>query len=138
MPEELGSLSQAIEVLTLQVQSLPAKQAATGTRNKWDAIDRYRNINSFSGNQKECEEFAAKLRSQVAAGDPKVEKMMRAFENDCTKEKISRGKYDDCSAEFDEPDEDFIIAMSSEMYNLLFSMTTDEANAMVRTCQGQG
>lgn len=64
--------------------------------------------------------------------------MMKVVESDCTEERISRGKYDECCPEIGESDEDFFIASSSEMYDLLPIMTTHEANAMVRGCQGQG
>lgn len=48
------------------------------------------------------------------------------------------GKYDVCAFDFDEGDSDFILRNSAEMCNLLLNMTTGEANAMVRRCQGQG
>lgn len=40
MAAELGSLFQALEVLTLQAQNLAAQHATTGTRKRWHAIDR--------------------------------------------------------------------------------------------------
>ena len=129
---------QALELLTVQVQNLASHQAAGGSKKKWDSIDKYRNIKVFSGDAKEYEEFAMKLHSQVAAGDPKVERMMQVVENDCTEDQLARGKYDECNPEFDANDEDFIITSSSEMYNLLLNMTTGEANAMIRRCRGQG
>ena len=137
MSTEVQHLFQALEVLTLQVQAL-AENKGGGHRKRWDVVDRYKNINVFSGDSKEYEEWSTKLRSQVAAGDTKVGKLMKAVENDCSEVQLAKGKFDECSPEFDEGDADFIVTTSSEMFNLLLDMTTGEANAMVRRCQGQG
>ena len=136
MAMEVQQLFQALEVLTLQVQALA--ESSGGQRKRWDLGDRYKNINVFSGDSKEYEEWSTKFRSQVSAGNIKVGKLMKAVENDCSEVQLAKGKYDECSPEFDESDADFIVATSSEMFNLLLNMTTGEANAMVRRCQGQG
>lgn len=137
---EMNALFQALELLTQQVQTMAAQQSQTaaGDRKKWDNLEKYKNVKMFGGDAKEYEEFATKFRSQVAAGDVKVEKMMKLVENECTEERLVQNKYDECSPELDKEDEEFIIRSSSEMYNLLLNMTTGEANAMVRRCQGLG
>ena len=64
---EITALFKALEVLTNQVNSLA--QGGHGGGRSWDALDRYRNLKMFNGDQKDYEEFATKFRSQVAAGD---------------------------------------------------------------------
>ena len=122
MSTEVHQLFQALEVLTMQVQTLA--EHSGGRRKQWDMVDRYKNIKIFDGSLKDYEEFSTKLRSQVAAGDLKVGRLMKAVENECTEDQLARGRYDECSPEFDESDADFIVASSSEMYNLLLNMTT--------------
>ena len=134
---EVAALFSALEVLTNQVKSLAEQQQTRGGK-PWYRVDHYRNIEVFSGDSKDYEEFATKLRSQIAAGNPKVSKLMACVEKDCSEEMLARGRYDEAEPEFDEEDADFIVQSSNEMFNLLLNMTTGEANAMVRRCQGQG
>ena len=138
MATEVELLFQALQKLTEQVQSMAANQGGGGPKQRWDAVERYKNLKIFDGNSKDYEEFSTKLRSQVAAGDPRVERLMRVVETDCTEDMLAQGKYNECSPEFNEDHEEFIIMSASQMYNLLLIMTTGEANAMVRRCQGQG
>jgi hypothetical protein len=131
----VAALFSALQSLTEQVQLLTI---AKGSGKPWGSTERYKNIKMFSGDQKEYEEFATKLRSQIAASNEKVHRMMKAVENLCSEEQLEKGKYDECQPAFDESDSQFIIESSYEIYNLLLNMTTGEANAMVRRCNGQG
>ena len=136
---EAAALFAALEALTSQVKHLVEHQQHAKVGGKpWYMVDHFKNIKVFSGESKEYEEFATKLRSQVAAGNAKVAKMMACVEKECSEEMLSRGKFDEASPEFDEDDTDFIIQSANEMFSLLLNMTTGEANAMVRRCQGQG
>jgi hypothetical protein len=134
---EVAALFSALEALTNQVKALTEHQQTRGGK-PWYMIDHYKNIKVFTGESKDYEEFATKLRSQVAAGNLKVAKMMACVEKDCSEEMLSKGRYNETEPEFDENDTDFIIQSSYEMFNLLLNMTTGEANAMVRRCQGHG
>ena len=58
----------------------------------------------FNGDPKDYEEFATKFRSQVAAGDKKVERLMRAVETECTEDRLTHNQFDECKPEFDEND----------------------------------
>ena len=100
-----------------------------------DSIERYKNVKTFDGNSKEYEEFSNKLRSQIAAGDGRVAKLVESIEHDCTEEQLVKGKYDEC---IDENDVEFIETASAQMFNVFLNMTTGEANAMVRRCHGKG
>ena len=126
----------ALEVLTNQVSLLA--QGSHGGGRSWDALERYRNLKMFNGDLKDYEEFATKFRSQVAAGDKKVERLMRAVETECTEDRLTLNQFDECKPEFDENDAEFVLTSSSEMFNLLLNLTTGEANATVRRCQGLG
>ena len=111
-------------------------QGSHGGGPSWDALERYRNLKMFNGDPKDYEEFATKFRSQVAAGDKKVERLMRAVETECTEDRLTVNQFDECKPEFDENDAQFVLTSSSEMFNLLLNLTTGEANATVRGCQG--
>ena len=133
--DSVSALFQALQVLIEQVKQLAT--AKSGGK-PWDSTEKYRNIKMFAGDQKEYEEFATKLRSQVAASNEKVYRLMKAVENMCSEELLAKGKYDECQPTFDQNDAQFIVESSFEMYNLLLNMTTGEANAMVRRCNGHG
>ena len=137
MASEVAALFSALEMLTNQVKALTENQQSRGSK-PWHLVDHYKNIKVFSGDTKDYEEFATKLRSQVAAANQKVAKMMACVEKDCSEEMLAKGRFDEAKPEFDEDDSDFVLKGSSELYNLLLNMTTGEANAMVRRCQGQG
>ena len=131
----VDALFQALQVLTEQVKQLTMVKSGG---KPWDSTDKYKNIKMFAGDQREYEEFATKLRSQVAASNGKVAMLMKTVENDCSEELLAKGKFDECRPTFDNNDAQFIMDSSNEMYNLLLNMTTGEANAMVRRCNGQG
>ena len=131
----VDALFQALQVLTEQVKQLTMVKSGG---KPWDSTEKYKNIKMFAGDQREYEEFATKLRSQVAASNGKVAMLMKTVENDCSEELLANGKFDECRPTFDNNDAQFIMDSSNEMYNLLLNMTTGEANAMVRRCNGQG
>ncbi len=138
MSAEVQALFQALETLTNQVKYLAEHQQTRSGGKLWHSVENFKNLKVFAGETKEYEEFSTKLRSQVAAGDPRVAKMMACVEKDCSEEMLAQGKYDETAPEFDGDDMEFILKSSSEMYNLLLNRTTGEANAMVRRCAGQG
>ena len=63
---------------------------------------------------------------------------MRAVENECTEHRLTLNQFDECKPQFDENDAEFVLTSSSEMFNLSLNLTTSEANATVRRCQGLG
>jgi hypothetical protein len=134
---EVAALFSALEQLTIQVKALTENQQTRGSK-PWHFVEQYKNIKVFAGDTKDYEEFATKLRSQVAAVSPKVARMMACVEKDCSEEMLAKGRFDEAKPEFDEDDAPFVIQGSAELYSLLLNMTTGEANAMVRRCQGQG
>jgi hypothetical protein len=134
---EVAALFAALEQLTNQVRALTENQQTRGSK-PWHFVEQYKNIKVFTGDTKDYEEFATKLRSQVAAVSPKVARMMACVEKDCSEEMLAKGRFDEAKPEFDEDDATFVIQGSAELYSLLLNMTTGEANAMVRRCQGQG
>ena len=95
---EAAALFKALETLTEQVQKLTSHSHGG---KKWDSIERYKSVKMFDGNSKEYEEFSNKLRSQIAAGDGRVAKLVESIEHDCTEEQLVKGKYDECIDETD-------------------------------------
>ena len=139
--EEMAGLYNAIAMLTQQVQIM-AEQAnqrgGGGGRKPWDHYERFKSLKIFDGDVKEFEEWSVKFRSQVAAADTQVSKLMKAVEASCTEEVLAKGKYDELIPEYGEEDGDFIMKTSAEMYNVLLNITTGEANAVVRRSLGSG
>ena len=72
------------------------------------------------------------------AGDAKVERLMKAVENDCTEDRLALNQFDESSPQFDENDSAFVLASSSATFNLLLNLTTGEADAKVRRCRALG
>ena len=75
MSSDVQALFQALQVLTEQVKNLAVVK---GSGKPWDSTEKFRNIKMFAGDQKEYEEFSTKLRSQVAASNEKVARLMKA------------------------------------------------------------
>ena len=135
---EVTALYNAIAMLTQQVQIM-AEQRSGGSGGKpWDHYDRFKNLQVFSGDAKDFEEWSVKLGSLVAAADAKVHKLMKTVESDCSEEELVKGKYNELIPEFGQEDAEFIMKTSAEMYNVLLNITTGEANAVVRRSLGSG
>jgi cellular nucleic acid-binding protein len=136
MAADVQSLFQALEILTRQVTTLAEQKG--GDKKGWHYIEKYKNIKIFDGTAKEYEEFHTKFVSQIGAGDNKVKRLMMNVENNCSEEMLTKGRYDECMPEFDENDSEFVMESSGQMYNVLLGITTGEANAIVRRCNGHG
>jgi hypothetical protein len=140
----MDTLVHAVKLMTDNVNKLIDAQTAQQTANAaagagkskvWDDMAKYKNINMFTGDQKEWEEFQVKFRSQVAAGDHSVVEIMDDVERS-TESAVEEGGWTlfantNC-------DEDMISGTSKKMYNVLLSLTTKEANAVVMRCRGNG
>jgi hypothetical protein len=137
---EVAALYNAIRMLTEQVQTMAeqSNRGGAGGGKSWDHYDRFKNLKVFGGDVKEFEEWSVKFRSLVAAADPKVNKLMKTVESDCTEDELVKGKYNELIPEFKEEDSEFILKSSAEMYNVLLNITTGEANAVVRRSLGSG
>ena len=105
---------------------------------RWEAAEKFKNINTFSGAQGEWEEFSAKVMSQIAAGNYKVERVMKETER-MTEETIRDEDWDDLvESPGVEATEQEVKEMSPKIYSVLMNLTTGEANAAVRRCRGNG
>ena len=107
-----------------------------GGKRSWDHVDKFRNIKIFTGDSKEWDEFSAKLRSQIAAGDRKGLAVMEEGEKGMSERDVENEDWD----QIVEPnvDEKAVESMSAKLHNVLLSITTGEANAVVRRCRGNG
>ena len=94
--------------------------------------DRYKNLKVFDGNSKDFEEWNVKFRSLINAGNPKVGRLLKAVEHECSEEELAKNEYDQLQPEFDERDLSFVKETFTEMFNLLLNITTGEANPVVR------
>ena len=74
----------------------------------------------------------------MAAGDARVERLVKAVENDCTEDRLANNMFDWCCPQFDEKDSEFVLTSSLEMFNCLLNLTAGEANATVRRCRWLG
>ena len=92
----------------------------------------------FDGNSKDLEEWNVKFGSLINAGDPKVGRLLKAVEHECSEEELAKNKYDQLQPEFDERDLSFVNESSAEMFNLLLNITTGAANSVVRRSLGSG
>ena len=140
-----AALFQALEVLTQQNQTLTQEtqllaEIACGEGNgggrQWDHLDRCKNLKVFDGNSKDFEEWNVKFRSLINAGNPKVGRVLKAVEHECSEEVLAKNEYDQLQPEFDERDLSFVNESSAEMFNLLLNITTGEANSVVRRSLG--
>ena len=138
---EVQALFNALAQLTEQVKAMADLNVNRGTASggkKWDHPDKYKMMHLFDGDQKNFEEWSVKFRSIAKAGDVEVGRLMECVEADCTEEQLMINKYNELIPDFDKEHEPFIVQSGAEMYNLLLSMTTGDANAVVRRSLGSG
>ena len=132
----LEQLVEAMSRMTENVNKLVEAQSGARRRNgSWDDLTKFKNITLFGGDSKEREEFQFKVKGQVGAGDPGVVAIMEEIElvMESTAEEA------DWSMVGDETQtEEVIEEMSRKVHNILLSLTTKEANAIVRRCRGNG
>lgn len=107
-----------------------------GGSRAWDSPDKYKNIKTFTGEQKDWEEFSLKVRSQVAAGEAKVVDLMDTVVLEMQEKDVEEGDW--AFAADETYDEDRVKQISSKLYNVMMNLTTGEANAVVRRCRGNG
>ena len=140
----MAALYQAMEILIQQnqtvLQSLAenARGGGNGGSRQWDHLDRYKNLNVFDGNSKDFEEWNVKFRSLINAGNPKVGRLLKAVEHECSEGELPKNEYDQLQPEFDDRDLSFVNETSAEMFNFLLNITIGEANSVVRRSLGSG
>ena len=135
---EMAMMFEAIRQLAEQVKSMAeANQSSGGSKlEAWDSIAKYKNITLFTGDAKMWDEFSTKFRSQVAAGARGVEELMKSVETEVTEKQAEHQEWEDladgrCTV-------DQVQEVAVKLYNVLLSITTAEANAVVRRCRGNG
>ena len=135
---EMATMFEAIRQLTEQVKSMAETKQASGVgkMETWDSIGKYKNITLFTGEAKMWDEFSTKFRGQVAAGARGVEELMKLVETEVTEKQAEDQEWEDladgrCTV-------DQVQDVTVKLYNVLLSITTAEANAVVRRCRGNG
>ena len=129
----------------LQAQSEHQNQLFTnyadkGGQNNWDNLEKFKNIKQFAGEAKDWEEFATKFRSQAGANDTRVMGILEMVENEMKEGDLESLKEanDFVLIATDRYSDDLLLQTSQKLYNVLLSITTGEANAVVRRCRGNG
>ena len=137
MAISMEHLVEAMMRMTENVNRLVEAQNGNNNRKSgyWDDMTKYKNLKVFSGDQKEWEEFQCKLKGQVGAGDPKVLNLIEEIEAgaEATAEEENWALVGDESHT-----EEAVEEISKKLHNVLLSLTTKEANAVVRRCRGNG
>ena len=118
----------------VEVQAENQRNGST-KRVIWDAMDKYKNIKTFAGDSKEWDEFATKFRSQVGAGDRKVAEILDVVETEMSEAQMEEADWVHLADE--ECDEEKVKEITEKLHNVLLSLTTGEANAVVRRCRGR-
>ena len=135
--QDMAMMFEAIRQLTEQMKTMvEAGRDGGGKLDKWDTLAKYKNIALFTGEAKMWDEFSTKFRSQVAAGARGVEELMKLVETEVTEKQAEEQDWGDladglCTVEQ-------VREVAVKLYNVLLSITTAEANAVVRRCRGNG
>ena len=138
---KLVELSKTQAETQLKVLQAQADQFSnSGGQKNWDNVDKFKNLKLFTGETKDWEEFATKFRSQAGANDAKVMGILEMVENE-----MKEGDLDDLKEANDyslinteKYTAEVLQQTSQKLYNILLSITTGEANAVVRRCRGNG
>jgi hypothetical protein len=122
----------------VKVQTANAANIMTKEKNgkQWYDLEIYRNIKTFSGDQKDWEEFHGKMKGQIAAKNGIAAEVL-----DYVEAKMSEAELDSDGFKVmvagQEMDDDDLREVRNRMFNVLLNLTTGEANAVVRRCQGR-
>ena len=108
----------------------------TSSSDKWDSIEKYKNIKLFSGKQEDWEEFARKTMGQNSAGRQAVVELMDEVALEATENDIMNEDWDVLTNTA--LDNAVVSQISAKLHRLLSSLTTGEANAVVWRCQKNG
>ena len=132
---------QLLKTQTEHQAQLFSNYSGQGGQKNWDNMEKFKNLKQFAGEAKDWEEFATKFRSQAGANDIKVLGILDVIENELKEGDLEELK--DASdytllAGADKYPEDFLHQVSQKLYNVLLSITTGEANSVVRRCRGNG
>ena len=65
-------------------------RGGNGGGRQWDNLDRYKNLKVFDGNSKDFEEWNVKFWSLINAGDPKVGRLLKAVERECSEAELAK------------------------------------------------
>ena len=144
----MASMEQVVEALKFMAdrqaelgEMLLRQQQAMGMnmhkgRKDWADVNSFRNVQAFGGDSKDWEEFADKLKSQIAAGSVEAAKVLDVVETKVTEQVLDEDDYPTYLVE-ENVDEEQIVVFSTKLHNLLLNLTTGEANAVVRRCRGR-
>ena len=90
----------ALRQMTENLNKLATAQGMTGgaerdaNSGRWDGVERYNNVNMFSGNQADWEEFSLKLKCQVGAGSAAAVKVLDTVVDDMVESQVEKAAWD--------------------------------------------
>ena len=115
---ELGAM------LTQHQQAMSGMNANVPRSSKdWADVSMFRNVKPFGGEQASWEEFAEKVKSQIAAGDTTAARVLDNVETKIGEQELEEEDYPTYLAE-DYVTEEQIVLMGAKMHNLLLNLTT--------------
>jgi hypothetical protein len=135
------SQQQALNDMIANLVKLHTANAAnttvtTGFGKQWYDLVVYRNIKTFSGDQKDWEEFHGKMKGQIAAKNGIAAEVLDFVEAKMSEAELNSDVFKVMVAG-QEMDDDDLREVRNRMFNVLLNLTTGEANAVVRRCQGR-
>ena len=122
----------------VKVQTANAANIMTKEKNgkQWYDLEIYRNIKTFSGDQKDWEEFHGKMKGQIAAKNGIAAEVLDYVEAKMSEAELDSDGFKVMVAGQEMVDDD-LRKVRNRMFNVLLNLTTGEANAVVRRCQGR-
>ena len=134
--QQQAALNDIIGKIAMMHESAAAAQKAVGGREgkPWYSLELFKNINPFTGEQKEWEEFSGKMRGQMPAHSGVTAEAMDYVETKLSENEL---ELDTVQVEVagQEVDPETSKEINSRLYNVLLNLTTLEANAVVRMCK---
>ena len=122
-------VAQVMEALTKMMENQTSS-------DKWDSIEKYKNIKLFSGKQDDWEEFSRKTMGQIGAGRQSVVELMDEAALEATESDLMNEDWNVLTNTA--LDNAVVGQISAKLHHLLSSLTTGEANAVVWRCQKNG
>lgn len=128
----VAAMAAEIAKLTTAMAEQPKAKGAGG--GEWDKVEKFKNLKNFSGESKDWEEFSTKLRSQVGAGCRKMAQSLDWVETQTSEADLEKDDWTELISD-NEITQETVKEMGAKLHNLLLSLTTGEANAVVRRCR---
>ena len=127
----------AARIVDMEERGQKMMQEVTKPRNKhWDDINLFKNVKVFSGEPREWEEFANKMKGQISATMKDVCELMDFVETKMAESDVKADDYEKTIEDEYFMKREEVTALTAKLHNLLLNLTTRDANGVVRRCRG--